>query len=107
MRIKHGFQILFVIIFFCAGAFCITGCAIKKPGSVNVNSQIKVFNVALFAPADKSPINGVSPRREQCISGYEFYYDDLDLVLSFHNNDRVWRITSRNKRTSIFGIAPR
>jgi hypothetical protein len=106
MRIKHRFQILFVIIFFCVGAFCITGCATKKPGSDNINSQINVFNRSLFAAADKSPINGVSPRREPCISGYEFYYDDLDIVLSFHPDDRVWRITSRNKRTSMFGITP-
>lgn len=106
MRIKRVFYILFMITIFCAGTSYLSGCAMKKPGSDNINSRINVFNVALFAPADKSPISGVSPRREQCISGYEFYYDDLDLVLSFHNNDRGWRITSRNKRTSMFGIAP-
>jgi hypothetical protein len=78
----------------------------KKPGSGDINMQIKVFNIALFAPADKSPINGVSPRREPCISGYEFYYDDLDIVVSFTKNDSIWRITSRNKNTTMFGIAP-
>lgn len=106
MWIMQRFQILIVFTIFLALALCLSGCAIKKPGSDNINSQIKVFNVALFAPADKNPINGVSPRREPCISGYEFYYDDLDLVVSFHNNDRIWRITTRNKRTSMFGIVP-
>ncbi|PKN80225.1 MAG: hypothetical protein CVU51_14845 [Deltaproteobacteria bacterium HGW-Deltaproteobacteria-1] len=106
MWLKQQFRFFIVFTIFFVVALCLSGCAIKKPGSDNVNSQINVFNRSLFAIADKSPINGVSPRREPCISGYEFYYDDLDLILSFHNNDRVWRITSRNKRTSIFGIAP-
>jgi hypothetical protein len=72
----------------------------------SINSQIKVFNVALFASADKSSIEGVSPRREPCISGYEFYYDDLDIVVSYRHHDRIWRITTRNKRTSMFGVTP-
>jgi hypothetical protein len=106
MWIKHRFHILFMITVFCVGVLCFTGCAMKKSGSDGINKQIRVFNVALFAPADNSAINGVSPRREQCISGYEFYYDDLDIVVSYHNNDRIWRITTRNKRTSMFGISP-
>jgi len=106
MWIKHRFHILFLITVFCAGVLCTTGCAFKKPGSDDINRQIRVFNVALFAPADNAAINGVSPRREPCISGYEFYYDDLDIVLSYHNNDRVFRITTRNKKTSMFGVAP-
>lgn len=106
MRIKYRFHILLIITIFCVGALCSVGCALKKPGSDDVNKQINVFNIALFAPADNSPINGVAPRREQCISGYEFYYDDLDIVASYHNNDRIWRITTRNKKTSMFGIAP-
>jgi hypothetical protein len=106
MWIKRRFHILLLIIVFCAGALCSTGCALKKQGSDDVNRQIKVFNVALFAPADNSAINGVAPRREPCISGYEFYYDDLDLVVSYHNNDSIWRITTRNKNTAMFGIAP-
>ena len=106
MQIKHRFHILCIIVIFCAVTLCLTGCATKKPGSDNINSQINVFNRSLFAAADKSPIDGVSPRREPCISGYEFYYDDLDLVVSYHNNDRVWRITTRNKKTSMFGIVP-
>ena len=106
MWIMHRFHIFFVITFFCVVALCLTGCAMKKPGSDNINKQIRVFNITLFAPADQTAINGVSPRREPCISGYEFYYDDLDLVVSFHNNDRVFRITTRNKKTSMFGIVP-
>jgi hypothetical protein len=91
---------------FCVGALCSTGCALKKKGSDDINKQIRVFNIALFAPVGNSAINGVSPRREPCINGYEFYYDDLDIVVSFHTNDRIWRITSRNKNTTMFGIAP-
>jgi len=106
MRITHGLNIFFAVAVFCVGTLFITGCATKKSGSDNINSQINVFNRSLFAAADKSPVNGVSPRREPCISGYEFYYDDLDLVVSYHNNDRVWRITTRNKKTSMFGIVP-
>lgn len=106
MWIGRKFYIVLMLIVFCVGGICLSGCAVKKPGSDNINSQIKVFNVALFAPADKSPIDGVSPRKEQCISGYEFYYDDLDIVVSFRHNDRVFRITTRNKRTSMFGIVP-
>lgn len=106
MRIVHRFHIFIAIIVFLAMAFGLTGCAMKKPGSNDINKQIRVFNLSLFAPADKSPINGVSPRIDQCISGYEFYYDDLDIVVSFHHNDRVFRITTRNKKTSMFGVAP-
>lgn len=97
---------IFICVIFTVGALCITGCALKKQGSDNINQQIRVFNISLFAQADKSPIKGVSPRREQCINGYEFYYDDLDIVVSHHNNDRVFRITTRNKQTSMFGISP-
>lgn len=106
MWIKRGFYILFMITIFCAGTFYLSGCAMKKPGSDDITKQISVFNIALYDPADARPVEGVSPRKEQCISGYEFYYDDLDLVVSFHNNDRVWRITTRNKKTSMFGIVP-
>jgi len=106
MRINYKFHILLMITFFCIGVLCLSGCAMKKTGSDDINRQIKVFNVALFAPADNSAINGVAPRREQCINGYEFYYDDLDIVTSFHNNDHIWRITSRNKNTTMFGITP-
>jgi hypothetical protein len=106
MRLKYGFHILLMTTVFCIGVSCLSGCAMKKPGSDDINRQIRVFNIALFASADNSAINGVSPRREPCISGYEFYYDDLDIVVSYHNNDRIWRITTRNKRTNMFGISP-
>lgn len=106
MFIKHRLHILFLLTVFCTAILCTPGCAFKKPGSDAINNQIRVFNISLFAPSDKNPINGVSPRREPCISGYEFYYDDLDIVVSFHNNDRVFRITTRNKKTSMFGIIP-
>jgi hypothetical protein len=87
-------------------ALFLSGCSFKKPGSDNINNQIKVFNIVLFAPADEGPIEGVTPRREPCINGYELYYDDLDVVVSYLNNDRVFRIITRNKKTSMFGIAP-
>jgi len=106
MRIKYRFHILLMTTVFCIGVSCLSGCAMKKPGSDDINRQIRVFNISLFAPADNSAINGVSPRREPCINGYEFYYDDLDIVVSYHNNDRIWRITSRNKNTTMFGVAP-
>jgi len=106
MWLNQRFHVLFIILVFCAAALGLTGCALKKPGSEDINRQIRVFNITLFASADQSAINGVSPRREPCISGYEFYYDDLDIVVSFHNNDRVFRITTRNKKTGMFGIAP-
>lgn len=95
-----------MITVLCLGAFAASGCAIKKPGSDNINAQIKVFNVSLFTPVDKGAIEGVAPRREPCISGYEFYYDDLDFVVSYHHNDRIWRITTRNKKTSMFNVTP-
>jgi hypothetical protein len=103
---NYRFYILFIVTVFCVGILCLTGCAVKKPGSDDINRQIKVFNLSLFATADKSAIEGVLPRREPCINGYEFYYDDLDIVASYHNNDSIWRITTRNKRNSMFGISP-
>lgn len=106
MWLKQKFNILFIALIFCIGILCLESCTFKKPGSEDVNKQIKVFNVSLFAPANNGAISGVLPRRESCISGYEFYYDDLDIILSFRNNDRIWKITTRNKNTTIFGIAP-
>ena len=106
MRINYRFHILLMTTVFYIGVLCLSGCAMKKPGSNDINKQIRVFNIALFAPASNSAINGFSPRREPCINGYEFYYDDLDIVTSYHNNDRIWRITTRNKKTSMFGISP-
>jgi hypothetical protein len=106
MRIKYRFHILLMITVFCVGALYSSGCALKKQGSDDINRQIKVFNVSLFANADNGVINGVAPRREPCINGYEFNYDDLDLVVSYTKNDRIWRITTRNKNTTMFGIAP-
>lgn len=106
MWLTNRVHIFFVMTVFCVGALSLTGCAMKKPGSDDINRQINVFNIALFAPASNSPINGVGPRREECVSGYEFYYDDLDILASYHSDDRVFRITTRNKKTSMFGIAP-
>ena len=106
MWITHRMRIFFVITVFCVGALSLTGCAMKKPGSEAINSQIRIFNTFLFAAASNSPINGVSPRREECISGYVFYYDDLDIVTYYHDNDRIWKITTRNSKSSVFGIAP-
>ena len=106
MRLKKSFYRLLIWFIFLIGLWGLVGCAHQKPGSDVVNRQIQVFNVALFAPADPRPIAGVPPRQEPCISGYEFYYDDLDIVVSFHRNDRVFRITTRNPKTSMFGIVP-
>lgn len=106
MWIMYRFQIFMVVTVLIAVALCLSGCSIKKPGSGEINNQIKVFNIVLFAPADERPIEGVTPRREPCINGYEFYYDDLDVVVSYLDNDRVFRIITRNKKTSMFGIAP-
>lgn len=106
MRINYRFHVLLMIAVFCIGAFCSAGYALDKQGSDDINKQIKVFNITLFSQADNRAINGVAPRREPCIKGYEFYYDDLDLVVSFTPNDSVWRITTRNKNTGMFGIKP-
>ena len=105
MRIKYIFYVLLTLTVFCVGVFCSPCYALNKQGSDDVNRQIKVFNVALFAHADIGVISGIAPRREPCIKGYEFYYDDLDLVVSFTQDGSVWRITTRNKKNSMFGIA--
>ena len=104
--LKRRCHAMFLIAVFCIGALYSTGCAMKKQGSEDVNRQINVFNISLFANADNGVINGVAPRREPCINGYEFYYDDLDIVVSYTNNNRIWRITTRNKKTNMFGIYP-
>jgi hypothetical protein len=105
MQTKHCLHILFLIAVFCIGALYSTGCAMKKQGSEDINRQINVFNISLFSSPDNTVINGVPPEREPCIKGYELYYDSLDIVVSYTNNNRIWRITTRNKKTSMFSIS--
>ena len=104
--LKRRCHAIFLIAVFCLGALYSTGCVMRKPGSEDVNRQINVFNVSLFSSPDNTVINGVPPRREPCIKGYELYYDSLDIVVSYKNNNYIWRITTRNKKTNMFGIYP-
>jgi hypothetical protein len=106
LRLKRRCHAMFLIAVFCIGALYSTGCAMKKQGSKDVNRQINVFDVHLFSSYNNIVINGVPPRREPCIKRYELYYDFLDIIVSYTNNNLIWRITTRNKKTNMFGIYP-
>jgi hypothetical protein len=85
-------------------AFLLSGCLAKGLGSEGMNKQIHVFNLALFSVNDNKSIRGIVPRKEPCLKGFEYFYDPLDISVGYGTNDRIRKITTRNKETGMFDI---
>ena len=84
--------------------FLLTGCLANRLGGEELNKQINVFGLSLFSAHDDKSIRGIVPIKEPCLKGFEYIYDPLDLTVSYGFNDRIRRITTRNKETSMFNI---
>jgi len=82
----------------------LTGCLANRLGGEGLNKQINVFGLSLYSAHDDKSIRGVVPIKEPCLKGFEYIYDPLDLTISYGFNDRIRRITTRNKETSMFNI---
>jgi hypothetical protein len=99
---KRAFR--FFLILLGISAFLFTSCLVKRVGSEELNKQINVFNLALFSARGDKNIRGIVPRKEPCLRGFEYFYDPLDISVGYGTDDRIRKITTRNKETSMFDI---
>jgi hypothetical protein len=95
---------LFLLILFGLSAFLFTGCLAKRVEGEGLNRQIKVFDLALFSANDDKSIRGIVPKKEPCLKGFDYSYDPLDITVGYGTDDRIRKITTRNKETSMFDI---
>lgn len=100
----HHRKISWRLLLFTVSAFLVAGCLVKKPVSDEWNRQIDVFGLALFAANDDKSIRGVVPKKEPCIRGFDYAYDPLDISVVYGTDDRIRKITTRNRENSMFGI---
>jgi hypothetical protein len=103
-RFDHKRTLWFFLILFGIYTFLFTGCPAKRLGSEGLNKQINVFDLALFSANDDKNVRGIVPRKELCLNGFEYFYDPLDISVGYGTNDRIRKITTRNKETSMFDI---
>jgi hypothetical protein len=102
---RHRKRALWVFpILFGIAAFLFTGCLAKRVGSEGLNKQINVFDLALFSTHDNKSVRSIVPRKEPCLKGFEYFYDPLDISIGYGTDDRIRKITTRNKETSMFDI---
>jgi hypothetical protein len=102
VRRKRAFR--FFLILLGISAFLFTGCPAKRVGSEALNKQINVFDLALFSASSDKNISGIVPRKEPCLKGFDYFYDPLDISVGYGTDDRIRKITTRNKETSMFDI---
>ena len=103
-RIHRKRAFLLFLILFGISAFLFTGCLAKKVGSEGLNKQINVFDLAFLSANGDKNIRGVVPRQEPCLKGFEYFYDPLDISVGYGTDDRIRKITTRNKETGMFDI---
>ncbi|MDA8124116.1 MAG: hypothetical protein M0009_02855 [Deltaproteobacteria bacterium] len=94
---------LFLFLLAVSG-FLLTGCLAKRSDSGLLNKEIKVFDVALFSKNADKGIRGVVPKKEPCLKGFDYLYDPLEITVGYGFDDRVRKITTRNRDTGMFGI---
>jgi hypothetical protein len=102
VRCKRAFRIFLILL--GISAFLLTGCLAKRVGSEALNKQINVFDLALFSASSDKNISGIVPRKEPCLKGFDYFYDPLDISVGYGTDDRIRKITTRNKETSMFDI---
>lgn len=85
-------------------AMLLTGCPAKRAGSEGWNKQIDVFGLALFSANDDKTIRGIMPKKEPCLKGFDYSYDPLDITVGYGTDERIRKITTRNKETHMFNI---
>jgi len=88
-----------------AACIWMTGCAANRT-RLEPSGQIQVFGIQLYSDIDYKEINGVAASEEPCLKGSERSFDALDLVVGYGFDGRIRKIHTRNRETSLFGIAP-
>lgn len=87
------------------------GCTSQGIGRDQMIGQVDVFGVELYSDADYKTINGVVAIEDPCLcelypKGYERNFEALDLTIGYGFDNKIRKITTRNTRTSLFGIKP-
>jgi len=80
------------------------GCQAQRVPDESWNRQIDVFGIAFFSRHDDKSIRGVIPNREPCLKGFDYVYEPLNLTVGYGTDDRVRKIVTRNRDSSLFGI---
>jgi hypothetical protein len=102
--VYHKILLCLSLILFAVSAFLLTGCLANRPGSKGWNRQIDVFGLALFSTHEDKSIRGIVPKKEPCLKGFDYSYDPLDITVGYGNDDRIRKISTRNRDTSMFDI---
>jgi hypothetical protein len=84
---------------------CLAGCLANRAVE-DVPGRINVFGIKLDSEVDYREIAGVKATEEPCLKGYERTFDSLDIVVGYGFNKKIRKITTRNYKTSMFGIRP-
>lgn len=84
----------------------LAACSGMRPERDSLADQIDVFGVRFSSSINYQEINGVKAVEEPCLKGYERSFDALDIIIGYGFDGRVRKLTTRNPRTSMFGIKP-
>jgi hypothetical protein len=85
---------------------CLTGCLATHTGPSNSPGQVKVFGIELHSTVDYREISGVAAAEEPCLKGYERSFEPLAITIGYGFDGKIRKITTRNPKTSLFGITP-
>lgn len=86
-------------------AFSLGGCFANQ-ARFDQARQVNVFGIELYSDSDYREISGVTAREEPCLKGYERSFDPPDVTIGYGFDRRIRKITTRNPKTSLFGISP-
>ncbi len=84
----------------------LAGCLANHSGKERFRDQVDVFDIALYSSIDYRELKGVRGTDEPCLKGYERSFDPLDITIGFGFDGIIRKITTRNLKTSLFGITP-
>lgn len=105
-RLEWAMRSVKAILFLLLMPALLAGCQMQRAVPDSLRGQVDVFGVELFSPVDYREIAGVAATEEPCLRGYERIFDRFDLSVGYGFDKRVRKITTRNPRTSMFGVKP-
>jgi hypothetical protein len=84
----------------------LNGCAEPKTSVDSLSGFINIFGVSIHSKADYRELVGHRAEEEPCLYGYERIFADLGVSIGYGFDKRIRKITTMNRQTSIFSIAP-
>lgn len=111
MKLKSRFFKSFsLIVVVLTLSMIFVGCSALKDSFVEkeVNPKIDVMGIKLYMAEDEfHKAVGVQGEKAMCVNGYEYEYSDKKLNIGFNiDTNEVRRITTKNPKTSIYGLNP-